>query len=109
MRRDLLAVVLATLAGASIWGGFAVPADRAMAVAPGYAPASRTVCHEDRPCWIWSRMGNRRRGVVTMRGTPIVVGPCTYARLWRAGSLDRTHRSQRMRGDWWALLHGCAR
>jgi hypothetical protein len=59
-------------------------------------------------CWTWSRMGNRRRGIVTRWGTPLVVGPCRFAKLRRAGRVDYP-RFARMKGDAWAMQHGCRR
>jgi hypothetical protein len=63
------------------------------------------LCAEDDPCWTWSRMGNRRRGVI-VDGRRRVVGPCGYAQLRVAGLLDAGNA--RLRGDAWALSHGCA-
>lgn len=82
--------------------------------ATGTAVAS-VPCMEDAPCWTWSRMGNHQRGVVTTHGTPLVVGPCRFARLYRAHvirysvTLDgvRYPLMDRLRGDAWALRHGC--
>ena len=54
-------------------------------------------------------MGNRKRGVVTMWGNPRVVGPCGYARLHHRGLLDPGSRPGSMRGDWYAIEHGCKR
>jgi hypothetical protein len=68
-------------------------------------------CREDMPCWVWSRMGNRKRGIRTMVGRLRVVGPCQFHMLWLPGKVDLTGSrgasSQPMRGDWWAVLHGC--
>lgn len=72
-------------------------------------PAS--TCQEDDPCWNWVTMGNRKRGVVTLWGTPKVVGPCEFRALWMAGSLryhvtvdGTTYRTlDRMKGDSFAL------
>jgi hypothetical protein len=65
-------------------------------------------CAEDDPCWTWSRMGNRRRGVLDLStGQRVVVGPCTFRHMWLNGNADVSSASERMRGDWWAIHHGC--
>jgi hypothetical protein len=94
----VIALLLTTLALA---GGGQAP-ERAVPV------AAVTRCAEDDACWTWSRMGNRRRGIVTRWGTPLVVGPCRFARLRRAGRVDYP-RFARMKGDAWAMQHGCRR
>lgn len=80
------------------------------------ANAAAPTCTEDMSCWMWSTMGNHKRGVVTLYGNERVVGPCEFRRLWEAGHLRYTvtvdgHRYtgmlDRMRGDQWALKHGC--
>lgn len=38
-------------------------------------PAAITYCQEDAPCWNWRSMGNHRRGVFTVGGRRLVVGP----------------------------------
>lgn len=46
--------------------------------------AATPACAEDMPCWDWTSMGNRQRGVVTMYGDPINVTPVEFCRLmWR--------------------------
>lgn len=68
------------------------------------AQAART-CAEDAPCWTWSRMGNRKRGITTRHPRASrVVGVCGYWRVWHAGNLDP--RTPRLRGDRWARRHG---
>jgi hypothetical protein len=67
-------------------------------VIPATASASAP-CYEDQPCWVWSKDGNRKRGV-TVNGTLRTVGPCTYAKLAHAKRLDST--TVRLRGDVWA-------
>ena len=63
-------------------------------------------CTEDMSCWSWSTMGNRSRGIVTMHGTPMVVGPCRFKRLMNGGMIDyRT--SDVMRGDRPAMRMRC--
>jgi hypothetical protein len=73
-------------------------------------------CTEDMPCWTWSKMGNHKRGIVTLYGNERVVGPCEFRRLWETGHIRYVvhvdgHRYggmlQRMRGDWYAIEHGC--
>lgn len=70
-------------------------------LAPTMASASSR-CHDDQPCWIWSKMGDHKRGVILSDGTRRVVGPCAFARLRDAGRLSA--RNPRLRGDWFA---GC--
>ena len=82
------------------------------------ASASALSCGaEDGPTWNWARCGNHKRGVVTLYGNVRTVGPCQFARLWRAGHLrysvrvqGRTYRHllPRLRGDGFARKHGCA-
>ena len=67
---------------------------------------THTVVFEDDPCWNWATMGNRKRGVVTVWGTPINVGPCRFAKLRRAHRLTYAPIDH-MRGDVWAMRHGC--
>lgn len=67
------------------------------------------LCQEDDPCWTWSKMGNRRRSVVDLAtGERVVVGPCTFRHMWMNGNA-RLGAGDRMRGDWWAIHHGCDR
>lgn len=61
-------------------------------------------CAEDSPCWTWSRMGIRQRGVI-VNGAARVVSPCTYRKLRVAGLIDA--RTEHLRGDAWAMKHGC--
>lgn len=106
-----LAATLAVLAWVILG---AVYADHAIA-SPRIAHVSASHCAEDSACWVWSRMGNRKRGVVTVWGTPLVVGPCRFARLFHTGhlrygiTLDGTYYPllDQMRGDVWARMHGC--
>jgi hypothetical protein len=67
-------------------------------------------CVEDAPsmCWVWSTMGNRKRGV-RLHGTRYVVGPCAYARMWDRASrrVKRALRAQYLRGDGYARRLGC--
>lgn len=77
--------------------------------------SERAQCSEDDPCWVWSKMGNRKRGIVTLHGTPMVVGPCKFSRLWRSGDIRhvvtvdgvRYATLEKLRGDFWAIEHGC--
>ena len=59
-------------------------------------------CHEDQPCFVWSKQGNKQRGV-TVAGKLRVVGPCTYAKLAHAKRLDASN--VKLRGDVWAHWH----
>jgi len=63
------------------------------------ATAAAAPCHEDQPCWVWSKMGNKQRGVY-VDGKLYVVMPCTYANLAHAHRLDKTN--VKLRGDVWA-------
>jgi len=109
-----VALILATLA---LIAALATPT---AAHAADATPTTRTVKgtpNEDEPGYMWSTMGNRKRGVVTMHGTPMVVGPCKFARMMSAGTLrytvrvnGRTYRTlSELPGDAWALAHGCER
>jgi hypothetical protein len=102
--------------GAVVLGGGAA----AGSLIPSYAPTQRTVvshtttvdiaarCAEDDPCFTWSKMGDRRRGVLDLAsGRRVVVGPCTFRHMWMNGNADLSKSSERMRGDWWAIHHGC--
>lgn len=85
----------------------------ALALAP-HASASAApgaACAEDDPCWTWPQMGNRKRGVVSLHGTPLVVGSCRYARMYaRAKALGMARLlGPALRGDAWARAHGCER
>lgn len=57
----------------------------------------RVACQEDAPCWVWSTMGNHRRGIDTVDGARgVIVGPCRFARLYRYIDWSRTDH---LRGD----------
>jgi len=62
-------------------------------------------CQEDQPCWTWSTMGNHHRGVILANGGHVVVGPCQFSRLYRAGKFKLD--GQRLKGDWSAINYGC--
>ena len=94
-----LALVLAVIAIALAASALAADLARADAGTPA-------ACAEDAPCWNWARMGNHRRGIVTLYGNVRVVGPCQYARMRRAHRIDP--HTPRLRGDVWAAMHGCA-
>jgi hypothetical protein len=66
-------------------------------IVPGEAGAA--VCHEDEPCWVWSKVGNHKRGVI-VAGKLRVVGPCQFAKLGHAKRIDSA--TPRLRGDVWA-------
>jgi len=71
--------------------------------AAAHAQPAQERCQEDAPCWTWSTMGNRHRGVVLADGRRVVVGPCGFARAridWQ--------RTPRLRGDATARRGGCA-
>lgn len=73
-------------------------------------------CYEDEPCYVWSKTGDLKRGLILKGETrPLsdrrawtVVGPCAFRRLDARGRIDWT-RSEHLRGDWWARLNGCRR
>jgi hypothetical protein len=67
----------------------------------GASAEASTPCHEDEPCWVWSKHGNKQRGV-DVDGKRLVVKPCTYAELARTHQLDST--TAPLRGDWWARM-----
>ena len=69
-------------------------------LASAAVPVAGKNCQEDEPCWTWSTMGNKRRGIVTMWGTPKVVTCGQYRHLYRTGNLDIGSRPGSMRGDW---------
>lgn len=77
--------------------------------ASAYAAPTRATCAEDDPCWSWSTMGNRTRGITSLNGTPLVVGPCRYARMWRRAHALHMARllGPALRGDAWARRYGC--
>jgi hypothetical protein len=52
---------------------------------------------EDSPGWVWSKCGNRKRGVVTMWGTPKTVTCGDLRWLVRHGDLDP--HTPRLPGD----------
>lgn len=62
------------------------------AVARGYCGA------EDGAFWNWRSCGNHKRGVITLAGRKLVVGPVRFDRLNRAFRIDWT-RSPRLHGD----------
>lgn len=62
-------------------------------------------CADDEPCWNWTTMGNRRRGVVTMWGTPLVVSPHRYCLLARHHNLSPG--LPKLRGDFTARRTAC--
>lgn len=67
----------------------------------------RVECFEDQPCWTWSTMGNRKRGIVLAGSRRHkVVGVCAFKRLDRRGRID-WHRTDRIRGDMSARRHKC--
>jgi hypothetical protein len=75
---------------------------------PAMAAAATPDCYEDQPCFVWSKIGNHKRGVNVWQGGIVVtrvVGPCTYAKLYYAKRIDST--TVKLRGDWWARHHGC--
>jgi hypothetical protein len=68
-------------------------------------------CLEDEPCWRWPLMGNGMRGLVSLHGTPLTVGPCRYRRMYaRAKRLHMAYLlGPALPGDSWARRHGCER
>ncbi len=93
------------------------------APSPVYGASSGAPCYEDMACWNWATMGDRTRGVLltagahvparyvravyaSPTGTRVVVAPCAFARMMRAGMI-RYPRAERMRGDTFAIVRGC--
>lgn len=71
------------------------------AVSPVLAASpAATACQEDDPCWRWPTMGNRKRGVVTMWGTPKVVTCGDFRYLHRTRNLSPGSRAGSLPGDW---------
>jgi hypothetical protein len=70
--------------------------------APPPLPAARCG-QEDEPTWVWSRCGNRRRGLTTRDGRRLVVGPSAFRALDAARFIDWA-RSPRLRGDYTARV-----
>ena len=69
--------------------------------------APETRCLEDEPCWRWSTMGNRKRGIISVRsGRRVIVGPCRFARMRMRGAID-WRRTPHIRGDLYAIRYGC--
>lgn len=76
--------------------------------ASGAPSAPSVTCYEDQPCWHWPTMGNGMRGIVTLDGDPIVVGACRFARAMAGHTrAQRRIMGWGMRGDRWAMRHGC--
>ena len=65
------------------------------------ASAAQATCHEDEHCWQWPTMGNHRRGVTTIGGRFLIVGPCRFAHIRPRIDWSRTRHLPR---DWSA---GC--
>lgn len=86
------------LTAAVIVAGLSLSAGMASATAADAAqrPAH---CTEDMACWTWPRMGNGRRAVVTMWGTPKVVTCGDMRWLVRHGDLDE-RSTPWLRGDY---------
>ena len=84
--------------------GFNIAMARARAASNVISPW----CREDDPCWTWSTMGNRTRGIVTTDGARLRVGPCRFRRLRQAHGIDWT-RTPHLRGDYIAARTGCRR
>ena len=93
----LVAVVLLGLAGAS---------DKASAYYGDANDVAKYGCLEDMPCFQWPTMGNFRRGIVTVGGRRLVVGPCRFQRIALAERID-WRRSGNLPGDSLAIFAGC--
>lgn len=107
-RNGLRALVGASVLGVAVWVTLGLVACAAFASPPGTRTAHVRACAEDDACWVWSRMGNRQRGVYVARKhgvRHVVVGPCRFAHLAKRGKLDST--TPHLRGDAWAIRHGC--
>jgi len=87
------------LIGALMCVAFLAPSAAPALASPLSAPAGGTACLEDMPCFNWTKMGNRKRGVVTMWGTMKVVGCGDFRWLVRHGDLDE-RSTPWLVGDW---------
>lgn len=66
-----------------------------LALAP---PATSSTCQEDQPCWNWRTMGNHKRGIVTLAGRRLSVGPARFDAI-NAGFRIDWQRTPRLKGD----------
>jgi hypothetical protein len=66
----------------ALCGGFAGVVSQARAATPTYACGA-----EDGAAWQWSRCGNRTRGITTVGGRRLTVGPLRFCRLDRDGRI----------------------
>lgn len=109
-RNGTRALLAAVVVGATLWAlmGMAACAAWGASSTPSDAPHAGTTCVEDASCWTWSRMGNRMRGIVSLRGTRVVVGTCRFQRMMmRRTHAQRVIMGYGMKGDAWAMRHGC--
>ena len=93
--------------GLTIAGIVVLAAILAALLLPTGAQANGPKCYEDEPCWSWPTMGNLQRGVfVKDRKRRVIVNACQYAVLVELSLIDRK-RTVRLRGDRFAINHGC--
>jgi len=69
------------------------------------AADSSASCQEDQSCFVWSKMGNLKRGVALKSGKTVVVTACRFQRLSAAGKLAPNY--VKLKGDRYALRYGC--
>lgn len=84
----------------------ALGASNAQAAYGDAADVARYGCLEDMPCFQWPIMGNYRRGIVTVGGRRLVVGPCRFQRIALAERIDY-RRTPHLPGDALATFAGC--
>lgn len=68
--------------------------------------AASLACQEDEPCWNWAKMGNHQRGITTVGGRRVIVGPCKFQRFDRQRRIDWTATAH-LRGDRAARNRDC--
>lgn len=70
------------------------------------ATARPRACTDDMACWTWPIMGNYSRGIITVGGRYLVVGPCRFQRVALAERID-WRLTPNLRGDALATFAGC--
>jgi hypothetical protein len=76
------------------------------ALIPSDAPTQRVLVQPAASVTLPARW--TRRSVLDLStGRRVVVSPCTFRNMWMNGNADLSRASDRRRGDWWAIHHGC--
>lgn len=70
------------------------------------ATARPRACADDMSCWTWPILGNYRRGITTVGGRHLTVGPCRFQRIALAERID-WRATPNLRGDALATFAGC--